>query len=113
MDLLKDEVNKEIFYSTSRIFTKVKDEPPTQYSGNAKIENSMIANGCHIGGTVKNSLIFRKVTVKPGVELNNCIIMQNTIIEKNAKLINVIVDKGRIIMENEDCSGSEALPLVI
>ena len=113
MDLLNDEVSKELFYSASRIYTRVKDEPPTQYSGNAKVENSMIANGCHIEGTVKNSLIFRKVTVKPGVELNNCIIMQNTIIEKNAKLINVIVDKGRIIMENEDCSGSESLPLVI
>ena len=113
MDLLDEKVSKELFYSGNSIFTRVKDEPPTQYSGNAKIENSMIANGCHIEGTVKNSLIFRKVIVKPGVELNNCIIMQNTIIEKNAKLINVIVDKGRIIMENEDCSGSEALPLVI
>lgn len=113
MDLLNVEVNKELFHSRNRIYTRVKDEPPTQYSQNAKVENSMIANGCHIEGTVRNSLIFRKVTVGPGVELNNCVIMQNTIIEKNAKLINVIVDKGRIIMENEDCSGSETLPLVI
>lgn len=113
MDLLNVEINKELFYSTNRIYTRVKDEPPTQYSANAKVQNSMIANGCHIEGTVRNSLIFRKVTVAPGVELNNCIIMQNTVIEKNAKLINVIVDKGRIIMENEDCSGSESLPLVI
>lgn len=113
MDLLDVEINRELFYSSNRIYTRVKDEPPTQYAPNAKVENSMIANGCHIEGTVKNSLIFRKVTVGPGVELNNCVIMQNTIIEKNAKLINVIVDKGRIIMENEDCIGSESLPLVI
>lgn len=113
MDLLDVEVNRELFYSRNRIYTRVKDEPPTQYAPCAKVENSMIANGCHIEGTVKNSLIFRKVTVGPGVELNNCVIMQDTIIEKNAKLINVIVDKGRIIMENEDCSGSESLPLVI
>ena len=113
MDLLNVEINKELFYSDNRIYTRVKDEPPTQYEGSAKVENSMIANGCHIEGTVKNSLIFRKVTVGPGVELNNCVIMQNTIIERNAKLINVIVDKGRIIMENEDCIGSEKLPLVI
>lgn len=113
MDLLNVEVNRELFHSTNRIYTKVKDEPPTQYASNAKVENSMIANGCHIEGTVKNSLIFRKVTVGPGVELNNCVVMQNTIIEKNAKLINVIVDKGGIIMENEDKEGSETLPLVI
>lgn len=113
MDLLNIDINRELFYSENRIYTRVKDEPPTQYAATAKVENSMIANGCHIDGTVKNSLIFRKVTVGPGVELNNCVIMQNTIIEKNAKLINVIVDKGRIIMENEDCVGSESLPLVI
>lgn len=113
MDLLNVEVNKELFHSENRIYTKVKDEPPTQYSPSAKVENSMIANGCHIEGTVKNSLIFRKVKVQPGVELNNCVVMQNTIIEKNAKLINVIVDKGGIIMENEDKTGSESLPLVI
>lgn len=113
MDLLKDEVYTELFSSGNKIYTRVKDEPPTQYSGNAKVENSMIANGCHIEGTVKNSLIFRKVTVSQGVELNNCVIMQNTIIKKNAKLINVIVDKGRMILENEDCSGSDSLPLVI
>lgn len=114
MDLLNQDINKELFSSEDRmIYTKVKDEPPTQYAGNAKVENSMIANGCYIEGTVKNSLIFRKVIVGQGVELNNCIVMQNTIIEKNAKLINVIVDKGRIVMENEDCSGTVALPLVI
>lgn len=113
MDLLKGDVYTELFTSENKIYTRVKDEPPTQYSGNAKVENSMIANGCHIEGTVRNSLIFRKVTVSQGVELNNCVIMQNTIIEKNAKLINVIVDKGRMILENEDCSGSDSLPLVI
>ena len=114
MDLLDVNINQELFHSHGRrIYTKVKDEPPTQYSTNAKVENSMIANGCSIEGTVRNSVIFRKVNVGCGVELNNCIVMQNTVIKKDAKLINVIVDKGSMIIENEDCSGSDSLPLVI
>ena len=113
MELLDVKINQELFHSRNRIYTKVKDEPPTQYSVNSKVENSLIANGCHIDGSVKNSIIFRKVDIGPGVEVENCIIMQNTIIKKNAKLVNVIVDKGSIITENEDCSGNDVLPLVL
>ena len=57
-------------------------------------ENSFIATGCVIEGTVKNSIIFRKVHIKKGAVVKNCIIMQNCIIEEDAQLNNIIFDKN-------------------
>lgn len=113
MDLLNEEVNYELFYSHNPIFTKVKDEPPTQYSKEAEVKNSILANGCYIEGKIKNSIIFRNVQVEEGVELDGCVILQNSIIEKNAKLKNVITDKGNRIPEGEELSGTGNFPFVI
>ncbi|OJT83755.1 hypothetical protein BM533_20645 [Clostridioides difficile] len=63
-DLLNLEVADELLYSERKIFTKEKNESPTIYTDSAKVENSFIASGCLIEGTVKDSIIFRKVNVE-------------------------------------------------
>ena len=52
----------------------------------ANVENSFVATGCVIEGTVKNSIIFRKVHVKEGAVIENSIIMQNCIIEERCTI---------------------------
>lgn len=53
MELLDAETRNDVFYGEGTIFTKVKDSVPTRYLDNAKVENSLIADGCVIDGTVK------------------------------------------------------------
>ena len=66
MELLDAETRNDVFYGEGTIFTKVKDSVPTRYLDNAKVENSLIADGCVIDGTVKNSILFRGVHVENG-----------------------------------------------
>ncbi len=113
MDFLNTEISEELFYSERKIFTKVKDESPTFYSKDAKVENSLIANGCIIEGEVKNSIIFRRVNVEKGAKVENSIIMQNGHIKSKSKLENVILDKGVVISENKELKGDRSIPLVI
>ena len=113
MDLLKEDINLELFFSENPIFTKDKDEPPTQYSKIGKVKNSILANGCYIEGNVKNSIIFRNVQIEEGVEIEGCIVMQNSVIKKGSKLKNVIADKGTTIPEGEELTGTENFPFVI
>ncbi|SKB56236.1 glucose-1-phosphate adenylyltransferase [Acetoanaerobium noterae] len=113
MDFLNTEISEEIFYSERKIYTKVKDESPTFYSKDAKIDNSLIANGCIIEGEIKNSVIFRRVHVEKGAKIENSIIMQNGLIKSNANLQNVILDKGVVISENKELKGDKKVPLVI
>ena len=113
MDLLKDDVNCELFFDGRPIYTKVKDEAPTHYTENSNVTNSIIANGCIIEGEVKNCIISRRVFVAKGSKLEDCVIMQNTVVGEGAKLQKVIADKGIEIKEREEYKGSDFWPVVM
>ncbi|MDS0528487.1 glucose-1-phosphate adenylyltransferase subunit GlgD [Clostridium sp. SHJSY1] len=113
MSLLKKKISNELFYQGKPIFTKTKDEAPTQYGNNSNVKNSIIANGCYIGGDVKNSIIGRRVHIEEGAKVEDCIILQNSRIGRQAKLCNVIADKWAKIGEAEIYKGSDLYPIVI
>ena len=106
-------IDKEIFNEDRPIYTKTKDEGPTHYSDRSNVINSIIANGCRIEGTVENCIIGRRVYVGKNTKLKDCIIMQNSNIDDDAVLDNVIADKGSEIRKGETLIGSAMYPLVI
>jgi glucose-1-phosphate adenylyltransferase len=113
MDMLKLDINKDLFFSSGPIYTKVMDESPAKHFSMSNVSNSLISNGCLIKGTVNNSILSRRVSVEEGAEINNCIIMQGCKIKSNAKLNNVIIDKNNIIEANKELKGDIDFPLVI
>lgn len=113
MDLLSQENRTDIFNSKRPVMTRVKDSVPTLYQYNAKISNSLIADGCKIDGTVKNSIIFRNVTVEPGAVIENCVIMQNTVVGRDSKLRCAILDKDTSVSEGKQLCGDTEYPFVL
>lgn len=107
MDLLNENVSKELFLSDTEILTRVKDSVPTLYGPDANIKNSMLADGCKINGSVENSIIFRDVIIEDGAQVNNSILMSGTVVKKGAKLDYVITDKSVSIGENKDLKGDK------
>ena len=112
MDLLKPGVRKELF-GTNPVYTKTRDSVPTIYRANAKIRNSLIADGCVIDGEVENCVLFRGVTVAKGAKLKNCVIMQDGYIEEDVELENVIFDKAVTIRSHSRLVGPGQYPIVI
>ncbi len=112
MDLLKPGVRKELF-GTNPVYTKTRDSVPTIYRANAKIKNSLIADGCVIDGEVENCVLFRGVTVAKGAKLKNCVIMQDGYIEEDVELENVIFDKAVTIRSHSRLVGPGQYPIVI
>ncbi|KLO22665.1 glucose-1-phosphate adenylyltransferase [Marinitoga sp. 1197] len=100
MDILKDDVRKELFYS-NKIYTKLKDYAPPKININANIHNVFIADGTIINGTVRNSIISRGVKIKAGAIVENSIILQDTIISEGSVIKNVIIDKDCEIREGK------------
>ena len=94
MSLLNQDLWKNLFLKNQPIYTKVKDEPPTQY-----LKGSQLIQECHdckwmqIEGHVENSMIARGVRIGKGTVIKNCIIMQKCQIEENCVLDSVILDK--------------------
>ncbi|MBQ3084443.1 MAG: glucose-1-phosphate adenylyltransferase subunit GlgD [Clostridia bacterium] len=113
MDMLTPALKNELFCAERPILTKVKDMVPTLYGFNAVASNSLIADGCVINGTVKNSILFRGVTVEEGAVVEDSIIMQNGVIGKDAVVCRTITDKNVTVSEGAKVQGAAALPFVI
>lgn len=114
MKLLTPEARDGLFGIKSRpVLTKVRNSPPTKYSADAKVNNSMIADGCVIEGKVENSILFRGVKVGKGTIVRNSILMQDTYVGADAALNCVISDKNVIIKDGRVLSGHESMPFFI
>lgn len=106
MSLLKKDVRADLFNQNRRIMTKNRDDMPTRYGTKAAVKNSFVADGCVIDGIVKNSIIFRGVTVNRGANIENSIVMQDCIIGENAVLQNAVLDKAVKVSNNTVVKGT-------
>ncbi|MHC0054492.1 glucose-1-phosphate adenylyltransferase [Actibacterium sp. D379-3] len=60
--------------------------------------SSLIAGGCIISGTeVRNSLLFTGVHTNSYAVLNHSVVLPRVVIERSARLTNVVVDSGVVI----------------
>lgn len=112
LELLKQPQFLELF-GENPVQTKIKYEAPTRYLESADVSNSLVANGCVIGGTIENSVIFRGVQVKKGARIVNSVIMQKCVIEENAVIENVILDKDVHLSRERILVGDQKRPFVI
>jgi len=113
MSLLEPENYNALFLKERPIYTKVNDDAPTRYGLDSKINNSLIADGCVIEGTVENSILFRGVTVEAGAVVRNSILMQSSIVKKDAAVNFVISDTYVKVTEGQSVMGYESHPLYI
>lgn len=107
MQLLQSDVRKDLFNKERPIYTKTRDDMPTRYGTKSKVNNSFIGEGCVIEGSVKNSVLFRGVTVGKGAVVENGILMQSVSVGENAMLKNVVCDKNAQIGCGMTAMGTE------
>jgi hypothetical protein len=111
--LTEKAVREDLFSRNHPVYTKVRDRVPTFYGEDCHIENCTVADGCMLGGTAKNSILFRQVTLYPGAEVENCVIMNDTVIGEGAQLKYVILDKDVVVRPGAKLMGTPATPVII
>ena len=112
MRLLEGDNLSQLF-SGNPIYTKIRDDNPTRYTGDSSASNVMVADGCIIEGDIENCVLFRGVRVKKGARVRNSIIMQDTVIEEKADIDCVITDKRVTVSAGTRLMGSESFPIYI
>lgn len=75
------------------ILTRDEERPPVLLREGARVENSLVANGCRIAGTVINSVLSPGVRVEPGAEIRDSVIMSDVVLATGARVDRAIVDK--------------------
>ncbi|MBE6990828.1 MAG: glucose-1-phosphate adenylyltransferase subunit GlgD [Ruminococcaceae bacterium] len=113
MELLRPEMRAELFRPDRPIYGKENDAPSSYIDPSGQCVNSLIADGCDIQGSVKNSILFRGVRVEPGAQVEGCVLFKGTVVKRGAILRNIIADKYVTVKENGTLMGHEAYPLVI
>ena len=113
LSLTDRDIRADLFGRNHPVYTKVRDRVPTYYGEDCKIENCSVADGCMLGGHVRNSVLFRQVTVYPGAHVENCVVMNNAVIHEGAHLEHVILDKDVTIRAGATLIGTMQNPIVI
>ena len=113
MALLDPDVRSELFIGSRPIYTKVRDCAPAIYGLHAEVSHSLVADGGDIQGTVRHSIVFRDVKVDRGAVVENCILMQGTLVCADSSLNCVITDKNVVIKDDRTLRGFDSYPVFI
>ncbi len=111
--LIDKDVRQDLFYRNHPVFTKVRDRVPSYYGEESSIDNCIVADGCMLEGNVSNSVLFRQVCVKEGCDIENCLIMNDTVVGENCQLKYVILDKDVVVRPGSKLFGTPANPIII
>ena len=113
LTLVDPKVRQELFNGAHPIYTKVRDRVPSYYGDACDICNCIVADGCMLEGNAKNSVLFRNVAIAPGAEVDNCVIMNDSVVGENSLLQYVILDKDVVVRPNAKLIGAPNAPIII
>ena len=114
LSLLDRDIRDGLFSNENNpVITPARDSAPTRYGSEAKVENSLIADGAVIEGEVRNSIIFRGVTVEKGAIIENSVIMGDTLVSEDARINYCVLDKDVLIDKGRWLSGYVTHPFYV
>ena len=100
LDLLNPNINFDLSDKSWRIYSRGKAMPPQYISDTAKVENSLITDGCSVAGKVDFSILFENVTVEEGASVEYSLVMPGSVIKSGAKVRYSIISENTVIGEN-------------
>ncbi len=100
MDFLKKDVRDYFFRQHPDVFSKIEDLPPAKYNKDAVVNNSLIASGSIINGTVEDSILFKKVYIGNNCVIKNSVILNDVHIGDNCYIENCIVESRDTLRAN-------------
>lgn len=100
MDLLDPNVPLDLTDESWKIYSRNPVVPPLYVSTSAVVQNSLIADGCNIHGSVDFSVLFSNVTVSPRAIVQDSILMPGVVVEEGAVVQYAIISENTVIGKN-------------
>lgn len=111
--LIDRDVRKNLFNGSHPVFTKVRDRVPSYYGEDCHIDDCIVADGCMLEGNASKSVLFRQVTIGAGSTVEQCMIMNDTVVGENCELKCVILDKDVVVRPGSKLVGTPKNPIII
>ncbi len=100
MDIIDPNVPLDLYDDSWKIYSRNPIMPPQYQGENAQVENSVVAEGSDIDGSVDFSVIFSGVTVETDATINYSIVMPGAVIKSGATVEYAIVGENTIVESN-------------
>ena len=100
MDLLDPKVTLDLSDENWKIYSRTPVMPPQYIGENARVQNSLVADGCNVYGDIDFAFLFAGVYIAPGAVVKDSIIMPGARIEEGAVVQYAIVSENTVIGKN-------------
>ncbi len=100
MDLLDPKTKLDLSGETEKIYSRNPSMHPQYIGENAKIQNSLVSDGCDVDGTIEFSVLFPGVTIGTGATVTASILMPGAVVEEGAVVEYAIVSENAVIKKN-------------
>ncbi len=97
MDLLNPNIELDLSEESWKIYSRNPVMPPHYIAKGAKVQNSLVAEGCNVYGEIDFAVLFAGVYIAPGAVVKDSIIMPGSRIEENAIVQYAIVSENAVI----------------
>lgn len=112
MEFIDDKGGLDIRDYSWRIYSKNPIAPPQFITDTAKVNNSMIVDGCFVAGDIEHSILAANVQVKESSVVKDSIVMPGASIGKNVKINRAIIGENAVIGDNAEIDGSDEIAVV-
>ena len=108
MDLIDPNRPFDIWDPENKIYSRTRALPPHYVSKDAKLQNSIVSEGCRVYGTVDFSVLFSGVTVEEGAVVRDSVLMPGAVVKRGAEVHyailapNVVVEGDAVVGERPE-----------
>lgn len=100
MDLLDPKTKLDLSDKKDKIYSRNPMMPPHYVGDTAQIQNSIIADGCNVYGSLEFSVLFNGVTIGKDAVITDSILMPGVVVGEGAKISYAIISEGTVIGKN-------------
>ncbi len=110
MDLIRALPEFNLYEDFWKIYTNSDHQPPQYIAADAKVEESLITDGCEVYGEVYRSILGPNVVVEKGAVVKDSIIMAGTVIGAGALVDKCVIDEKCKIGKDVQMGVGEDVP---
>ena len=97
MDLLSPNSGLQLSDDSWKIYGRTTGSPPHFTAKGAKVQHTLLSEGCEIAGNVSESVLFSDVKVAKNANVEYSILMPGAVVEEGANVRYAIVASGAVI----------------
>ena len=110
MDLIRTLPEFDLYEDFWKIYTNSDHQPPQYTAADAKVEESLLSDGCEVYGEVYSSILGPGVIVEKGAVVRDSIIMAGTTIGEGSLVDKCVIDEKCKIGKNVQMGVGEDVP---